>query len=261
MNDTMLERAMRHDRILVVGGLSILVLVSWIYLILGPNVAGHDMAGMDMAMPMSTMPWTPGRWALMLLMWLVMMAAMMLPSAAPMILLYAKVARRQASGGQPAIGAGIFVLGYAAVWSAFSAVAVTLQFWLERLALLTPMMEMTSLALAGSVLIAAGIYQWTPWKHACLRRCRSPLDFVLTHWRSGTKGAFIMGLQHGLYCVGCCWLIMLLIFVGGVMNLYWIAGLAVFVLIEKLFPGGRLLSRTAGVLLMGCGAAILFAIP
>lgn len=264
MNDTMLERAMRHDRILVVGGLSLLVLVSWAYLISGPDVAGQNMTNMgmdmEMAMPMS-IPWTPGRWALMLLMWIVMMAAMMLPSAAPMILLYARIARGHAPDGRPTIGTGLFAIGYVAVWGAFSVVAVVLQFWLERLALLTPMMEMTSLALAGSLLIMAGIYQWTPWKHACLRQCRSPLDFVLTHWRSGADGAFLMGLQHGLYCVGCCWLIMLLIFVGGVMNLYWIAGLALFVLVEKLFPAGRWVSRIAGVLLIAWGAAILFAIP
>lgn len=260
MNDTMLERTIRHDRMLVVGGLLLLVLVSWAYLLFGPDVAGGDMANMGMGIDMP-MPWTPGRWALMLLMWIVMMAAMMLPSAAPMILLYARIARGHTPDGRPAVGTGFFVLGYVAVWAGFSVVAVVLQFWLERLALLTPMMETTSLSLAGSLLIVAGIYQWTPWKHACLRRCQSPLDFVLTYWRSGADGAFVMGLQHGLYCVGCCWLIMLLLFVGGVMNLYWIAGLALFVLAEKLFPGGRWVSRIAGVLLLAWGAAILFAIP
>ena len=123
--------------------------------------------------------------------------------------------------------------------------------------MLSPMMEATSITLAGGLLIAAGIYQWTPLKQACLLRCRSPLDFVLTHWRNGARGAFVMGVWHGTYCVGCCWMLMLLLFVGGVMNLGWIAGIAIFVLVEKLVPAGHWIGRGAGVLLIGWGAATL----
>jgi predicted metal-binding membrane protein len=252
---TLLERMLRHDRALVIGGLALLVSLSWAYLILGLDAGDEKMAGM--VMPMSVMPWTLDRWGLMLSMWLVMMAAMMLPSAAPMVLLYARVARSRSTEGSPANGTITFVLGYAAVWGGFSVGAVLLQSWLEELALLSPRLELTSLVLAASVLIAAGAYQWTPWKHACLQRCRSPLDFVLTHWRSGAGGAFIMGIRHGLYCVGCCGLIMLLLFVGGIMNLYWIGLLAALVLGEKLLPGGQWLSRLAGVALIGWGVAAL----
>ncbi|MGH8808873.1 MAG: DUF2182 domain-containing protein, partial [Noviherbaspirillum sp.] len=172
-------------------------------------------------------------------------------------LLYATIARgRRAKGGHVS-STGVFALGYLALWTAFSVVAVPLQFALEKAALLSPMMKATSIALAGAVLIAAGIYQWTPLKQSCLRRCRSPLEFVLTHWREGTRGAFIMGVRHGMYCVGCCWVLMLLLFVGGVMNLLWIAGLAVFILVEKLAPAGHWIGRIAGLLLIGWGAATL----
>lgn len=252
-----LEGVLRRDRALVIGGLLIVVVLSWSYLLAGAGTM-QEMDGM--LMPMSAGPWTVGHAALMLTMWVVMMVAMMLPSAAPMILLYANIARGRRARGERTSSAGIFALGYVAVWSTFSVVAVLLQFWLERAALLSPMMETTSIALAGSVLIAAGIYQWTPLKHACLQHCRSPLDFVLTHWREGSRGAFVMGLRHGLYCVGCCWMLMLLLFVGGIMNLAWIAGLAVFVLVEKLAPAGNWIGRAAGMLLMAWGVAILLAI-
>lgn len=252
---TLLERMLRHDRALVIGGLSLLVLLSWGTLILSLDAGDEKMAGM--VMPTSVTPWTLDHWGLMLSMWLVMMAAMMLPSAAPMVLLYARVARSRSPEGSPANGIATFVLGYATVWGGFSVGAVLLQFWLERLALLSSTLELTSLVLAASVSIAAGVYQWTPWKYACLRRCRSPLDFVLAHWRGGAGGAFIMGIRHGLYCVGCCGPIMLLLFVGGIVNLYWIGILASFVLAEKLLPGGRWLSRVAGLALIGWGLATL----
>lgn len=252
---TLLERVLRHDRVLVIGGLALLVALSWGYLILGIDAGEAQMAGM--ALPMNTMPWPLDRWGLMLAMWLVMMAAMMLPSAAPMVLLYARVARTRSPEGNPANGIVTFVLGYAAVWGGFSVGAVVLQFWLEKLALLSSTLELTSLILAALVLIATGAYQWTPWKHTCLRRCRSPLDFILTHWRSGADGAFVMGVRHGLYCVGCCGPIMLLLFVGGIMNLYWVGLLTALVLAEKLLPGGRWLCRLAGAALIGWGLVIL----
>ena len=254
MAGSAVERILRNDRILVISGLLVVIVLSWVYLFAG---AGTMQEMGDMLMPMSSGPWTVKHAMVMLVMWAVMMAAMMLPSATPMILLYATIARNRHAKGQPAVESGIFMLGYGAIWIAFSLGAVALQFALERAAMLSPMMEATSITLAGGLLIAAGIYQWTPLKQACLLRCRSPLDFVLTHWRNGARGAFVMGVGHGTYCVGCCWMLMLLLFVGGVMNLGWIAGIAIFVLVEKLVPAGHWIGRGAGVLLIGWGAATL----
>ena len=254
MAGSAVERVLRNDRILVISGLLVVIVLSWVYLFAG---AGTMQEMGDMLMPMSSGPWTVNHAMVMLVMWAVMMAAMMLPSAMPMILLYATIARNRHAKGQPAVESGIFMLGYGAIWIAFSLGAVALQFALEKAAMLSPMMEATSITLAGGLLIAAGIYQWTPLKQACLLRCRSPLDFVLTHWRNGARGAFVMGVWHGTYCVGCCWMLMLLLFVGGVMNMGWIAGIAIFVLVEKLVPAGHWIGRGAGVLLIGWGAATL----
>ena len=253
---SLIEGALRRDRVLVVSCLLLVVVLSWAYLLTG---AGMMQEMGDMLMPMSTGPWTFGRALLVLVMWAVMMAAMMLPSAAPMILLFATIARRRSARGELASVSGSFAFGYIAVWAAFSLAAAALQFGLEKAALLSPMMQTTSIALAGTVLIAAGLYQWTPLKQACLRHCRSPLDFIIAHWRPGTRGAFLMGLRHGAYCVGCCWLLMLLLFVGGVMNFAWIAGVALFVLIEKLVPAGHWIGRGAGILLIAWGTATLLA--
>lgn len=256
-SDSTADRAVRNDRILVISGVLVVVVLSWAYLFAG---AGTMQEMGDMLMPTSSAPWTFRHALLMLVMWAVMMAAMMLPSAVPMILLYATIARGRHARGERVAVSGIFVLGYIAIWTAFSLGAVALQFGLEKAAMLSPMMETTSVTLAAAVLIAAGIYQWTPLKQACLRRCRSPLDFVLTHWRNGAGGAFVMGVQHGVYCVGCCWLLMLLLLVGGVMNPVWIAGLAVLVLVEKLAPAGHWIGRGAGALLIGWGAATLLTV-
>jgi predicted metal-binding membrane protein len=246
--------ALRHDRVVVVSGLAVVVLLSWAYVLTGAGMM-QEMGGM--LMPMSMGPWTLAHVALLFAMWAVMMAAMMLPSAAPTILLYGVIARRHGEGHALVTASGAFVLGYVVVWATFSLVAVALQFGLERAALISPMMETTSIALAGAVLIATGLYQWTPLKQACLRHCRSPLEFITEHWRAGVGGAFLMGFRHGVYCVGCCWLLMLLLFVGGVMNLAWIGGLALFVLIEKLAPAGHWIGRGAGVMLVAWGTATL----
>lgn len=248
------EQALRRDRLLVVWCLLLAIVLSWSYLLVGAGMM-QSMGGM--LMPMSMGPWTPIHAALVLVMWAVMMAAMMLPSAAPMILFYATIARRRSERGQAARTSGAFAFGYLTVWAAFSLAATALQFGLEQAALLSPMMESTSRGLAGAVLIASGLYQWLPVKQACLRHCRSPLDFVVTHWRPGTGGAFRMGLDHGAVCVGCCWLLMALLFVGGVMNFAWIAGIALFVLIEKLSPAGHWIGRGAGALLVAWGIATL----
>ncbi len=221
------------------------------------------MAGMDRAMAMP--PRGLADLVLLLAMWWVMMTGMMLPSAAPMILTFAQVNRkRQARGptpGQPYVPTALFVAGYLLAWGGFSLIATLAQAALERAALVSPMdMAATPGAsggwLGGALFLAAGLYQFTPLKQACLRLCWSPLDFVLNRWREGPAGALAMGATHGLYCLGCCWILMLLLFAVGVMNLAWVAGLAAVVLLEKLLPSPWV-SRLGGVLLAAYGLRLL----
>ncbi len=239
----------------------------WAYLIGWPVMPGSapgagmgqmDMSGMDMpdmAMP-ALVSWTWREGALLFGMWAIMMVAMMLPSAAPMILLFSRVgAGRSARGGTP-VPMAFFALGYVVVWWAFSAIAALTQWHLHRAALLSADMQLAGPA-AAMVLIAAGIYQWLPVKERCLAACRSPIGFLSTYWRDGYRGAFSMGVTHGAFCVGCCWLLMALLFVTGVMSLVWVAAIAAVVLVEKVFPAGRVISRVAGILFIGAGAAIL----
>jgi predicted metal-binding membrane protein len=243
----------RHDRAIVVALLLGVVLAAWLYLLVGVEMPMPEMAGM--AMPMEAPGWSIGHFLLMLAMWSAMMAAMMLPSAVPMLLFYDSIAQKRSG---PAVGlTALFALGYLIVWFCFSIGAVVLQYALDKASLLSPLMQATSTVLAGAILITAGLYQWTPLKQACLRRCRSPLDFVLTQWRSGNRGALSMGLRHGAFCLGCCWMLMLLLFVGGVMNFTWIAGIALFVLAEKLSPAGHWIGKAAGVALIVWGGLVL----
>jgi predicted metal-binding membrane protein len=232
--------------------------LAWVYLAWLAVQMGAMPASMGEAVAMTQLkPWTALDFALMLLMWAVMMVGMMVPSAAPMILMYAMVARRGRARGQAMVPTGVFVSGYAVAWGAFSVGAVVLQWALEQAALLSPMMVSTSPILGGALLIAAGIYQWTPIKDACLRHCRTPIAFLMTAWRPGRLGAFRMGVEHGLYCVGCCWVLMGLLFFGGVMNLLWIAAIAAFVFAEKIAPMGARGGRLSGILLIGAGAAAI----
>jgi predicted metal-binding membrane protein len=201
--------------------------------------------------------WTPAYGVVVFAMWAVMMVAMMLPSAAPVTLLIAGVARRR--GGARLGLPTAFVTGYLAMWFAFAAVATLLQWQLEAAGLLSETMALASMVAAGAVLVAAGIYQWTPLKQACLRHCRSPLEFLLFHWRDGAAGAFASGVRHGVFCLGCCWMLMALLFVGGVMNLAWIGGIALLVLIEKVLPWGGWMGRATGILMIAWGIATLAA--
>lgn len=287
MSDTpALERLLRRDRAITVAGLAILCLLAWAYLLAGagmgmstwemtrltlfPHLAAHapampgmgDMAGMagmpgmeGMAPPSPT--WTAGFWALVVAMWWTMMAAMMAPSAAPAILLYGRV-HRHAPGGQAAqiAPSWAFALGYLATWLVFAVAAAAIQWGLQRAGLVGA----HSLAsgdrwLSAGVLAAAGLYQLSPWQAACLTHCRSPAQFLSQYWRPGLSGALRLGVLHGAYCVGCCWLLMALLFVGGVMNLAWIAALSLLVLAQKVAPGGPWIGRGAGVLLLAWAAA------
>ena len=255
---TRLANLFRHARVVVLASLLGVILSAWAYLLAG---AGMDMRAMGgMLMPMASQDWTLGHFTLMLAMWAVMMLAMMLPSAAPMILFYDKITSNRGNANQRTGSTSFFGLGYMVVWAAFSVAAVVLQYGLDRAKLLSPMMETHSVALAGTLFIFAGLYQLTPLKQTCLRHCRSPIEFIITEWRGGRRGAFAMGLLHGVYCLGCCWVLMLLLFVGGLMNFYWVAGIAVYVLLEKTAPVGHWLSRLIGVGLVAWGGVTLFSL-
>ena len=236
---SVLEALLRRDRLVVVTALLAVMLAAWIWLVLGAGmgmsaVAMTQLAGMpDMDMMMDRATWSLGYAGLIFAMWWVMMLAMMLPSAAPTLLLFARANRAQKARDRPYVATGIFAAGYLAAWGGFSALATLLQWGFEELELLGPMMTTTSYWLGGAILIAAGIWQLTPIKGVCLRHCRSPLSFIAQKWRPGRLGAFRMGLEHGAFCLGCCWFLMALLFFGGIMNLFWIAGLALFVLLEK----------------------------
>ncbi len=186
------------------------------------------------------------------------MMAMMLPSAAPAILTYGAMSRRFAGQGAPAAPVALFAGGYAAIWTVFSAAAVALQLLTRTLIPLTGMMAVSSTIAGGAILVAAGAYQLTPLKYACLRKCQTPLMFFAHNWRPGNRGAWRMGLSHGLFCLGCCWVLMGLLFYGGVMEPVWIIGIAAYVAAEKLIPAGSLLSRLTGLGLIAWGLSVLY---
>ena len=255
-----LERMIRHDRLVVAGGLLAVTLLAWLYLWLiatdmaamGAEAERHT--AMGMVMP-DMRAWGIADFVWLFLMWAVMMVAMMLPSAAPLILLVAGTYRRRGSDARWLTAA--FAGGYLGAWVAFSAVAALAQTVLHRTALLSPSMASGSVWLAGGILVAAGVYQWLPVKNACLTRCRSPLHFLTHEWREGTVGALVMGLRHGWFCVGCCWMLMALLFVGGVMNVIWVAVLTAFVLVEKLARQGPRVGQVAGLLCAVWGLYVL----
>lgn len=251
-DDSVLEAVLRRDRQVVAAALIAVIAMAWLWILLG---AGTGMFAMDMIFGpnsndmtsmMTPAVWTIGYAGLMFTMWWVMMAAMMLPSAAPILLLFARINRKEKLAGRPFIPTGIFAAGYLVAWGAFSALATGLQCELERLGLLSPMMTATNYWLGGAILVAAGLWQLTPIKGICLRHCRSPMGFLVQSWRPGRGGAFRMGLGHGSFCLGCCWFLMGLLFFGGVMNLFWIIGLTALVLVEKTLPMGSWIGRIVG---------------
>ncbi|RWM75943.1 MAG: DUF2182 domain-containing protein [Mesorhizobium sp.] len=284
-----LERLLRRDRVITIAGVVALCLLAWLYIVAGaglgmnawemsrlalfphqqtagvtPDMSGMDMPGMDMsAMAAETEPrvWGAANWALMIAMWWVMMVAMMSPSAAPTILLYARVHRHALAQGQiqdKLAPTGVFMAGYLLVWLGFSVAATALHWLLEREAFVSAtLMSSQSRWLSAIVLIAAGLYQLSPLKNACLSHCRAPTAFLARHWRPHAVGALRLGALHGAFCVGCCWMLMALLFVGGIMNLVWIAALAILVLVEKAFPAGQWVGRAAGIALIAWGGATL----
>ena len=240
-----LERALRRDRVLVAAALLAVVAGAWGYTLTGAAIA----MGVPTAANLATL-------SLTFAMWWVMMAAMMLPAAAPTILLFAAVNRKSGERGHPIVPTAVFAAGYVVAWGGFSAAATVVQASLERSGHLTPMLSSAGAYIGAALLIAAGVYQMTPLKHACLRHCRAPHDFIARRWRRGSAGALRMGLEHGAFCLGCCWVLMGLLFYGGVMSPLWIAGLALYVLAEKLAPAGHWIGRFGGLALIAWGAAV-----
>ena len=264
----MLERLLKRDRAITIAGLAALCVLAWLYVAMG---AGLGMSAWEMttlklfphldAAAAPTTTWNSGTWVLMIVMWWVMMIAMMTPSAAPTILLYARIHRFALDRNEHAdklATTGAFAAGYLFAWFAFAVAAAALQWALERRGLVSVMMMGSrSRALSATVLIVAGLYQLSPLKNACLAHCRAPASFLSRHWRPRALGALRLGSMHGTYCIGCCWMLMTLLFVGGVMNLVWVIALAILVLIEKALPPGPWVARIAGVVLMSWGAATL----
>jgi predicted metal-binding membrane protein len=246
-----LEALLKRDRAFVIAGLVGIATISWVYMFHLAREMGTS-TGMEMSVP-RMQGWGAVDFVLMFIMWSVMMVAMMTPSAAPMILTYSRVNRQRHEQRSPLMATGAFLAGYLVVWTGFSAVATLAQWELHRAALLSPMMVSNSPLLGGTLLIGAGVFQFTPLKRACLAHCRSPLGFFMTEWREGTRGAFLMGIRHGAFCVGCCWLLMALLFVAGVMNLLWVAGIAAFVLVEKIVPAGHWVSLAIGLCVIAGG--------
>ncbi len=246
-----LESFLRRDRWLVGGALGVAVALCWAWLV----PMARDMYGpmTGAAAWMMTDAWDFFHLALLFAMWAVMMAGMMLPSAAPALLIYAAVIRRSPDGARAPAHAYAFAGGYLVVWTFFSLVATVLQRWLAQALLLSPMMETSNSVFSGALLVVAGVFQLTPWKRTCLNACRSPAEFLVRHWRPGLGGGFYLGLANGLYCLGCCWALMMLLFVGGVMNLWCIVALTVFVLLEKIAPLGAQGGRLSGPLLAAAG--------
>lgn len=260
----MLEASLRRDRLVILAALLLLTALAWAYLVhLNASMAAaiSSMPGMDMTMNMgpAPSPWNTEDFVFAVIMWAVMMIGMMAPSVAPTILLYARVGRLAAAQHQPFAATGWFASGYFLAWAGFSLAAAAAQTALGTALLLTPTLKSASASLSGAVLVVAGLYQWSPWKNACLEQCRAPLFFIQRHggFRKEASRSLLLGLRHGLYCVGCCWALMLLLFVAGVMNLFWIAVLAALVLIEKLWVRGVLVSRAFGVAAIAGGVFLI----
>ncbi len=269
MAEAALETVLRRDRIVVGTALAGLAALAWgyvLWLAADMNMGGMDMTGFRMIpaglgiMAPANAPWRAIEFAFVFAMWAVMMVGMMAPSAAPMILMYARVGRQAAAEGTPFAATGWFAGGYFLGWIGFSLVATIAQWVLERAALLDVDMASASGALGAAILIAAGVYQWTPLKDVCLAQCQTPLLFLMRYggFRQDASGCLLLGLRHGAYCIGCCWVLMVLLFVGGVMNVLWIALLALLILLEKFFPFGRWIARASGIAFLSAGAWLLF---
>ncbi len=267
-----LESLLKRDRFVVLASLFGLGIVAWLYLfhlaagmstMETPGGGMADMPGTEGMSDMPGMAMAPGKSSIVLAeflflaaMWIVMMVGMMLPSASATILLFAAIERKRQKAG-PYGRTAFFVSGYFLVWGAFSIVAAAAQTALSHAGMLSANMAVTSAVIGGVVFVLAGLYEFSPLKERCLTHCRSPLEWIAHHQRPGTVGALRMGAAHGLYCVGCCWMLMLLLFAGGVMNLLWVAAITAIVLVEKLFPAGAVVARIAGCIMVLFGGLLI----
>jgi predicted metal-binding membrane protein len=265
MAEATLEILLRRDRVIVLAALVVATLLAWAYvgyLAVQMDMGGMEMTGFRMAMTATGMvmrpsfeAWSGPELVFTVVMWLVMMIGMMTPSATPIILLYARVGRQAAMQGKPFASTGWFASGYILTWAGFSLAATAGQWGLDRAALLTARMESASVWLGSVLLIAVGLYQWSPLKDKCLVQCQSPIQFIQRSggFRRNSLGSLRLGISHGIYCVGCCWALMTLLFVVGVMNVLWIAVISVLVLAEKIIPSGRFIPRLAGLVFLATG--------
>ena len=252
-----LDSSLYSDHLIVIVLLVSVTIASWPFIINGGGMGmpAFKMTSLDLAygggmrMPLEVARWTAGYAVVMYFMWWVMMIAMMLPSASTAILLFMRAHNNSTESERSYLPTIVFASGCLTAWAYFSALATSAQWLLEDASLLNKMKATTSPVLGGGLLLVAGLWQFTPWKYACLRHCRSPLIFLMARWRSGRIGTFVMGMGHGAFCLGCCWFLMALLFFGGIMNLWWIGGLALYVLAEKLMPAGHWLGCGLGLIL------------
>lgn len=259
--ETALERTLKRDRLIVMAGLSVVVILAALYTVLGVGMSMSALTMTRMAIEMPGMLMAGAEWTLryaflIFLMWWVMMVAMMVPSAAPTVLMYASLVRKNKRADRPYAATSVFLSGYLVVWGAFSLLATALQWALVSIGQVSGMMELTQAPVAAALLIAAGLYQVSPVKQACLRHCQHPLIFLMHNWKPGTLGALRMGMKNGWFCLGCCWALMALLFVGGIMNLLWIVGLALFVGLEKLAADRPWLTRVSALALIAAGVVV-----
>ena len=252
----MARRLPARDRAIILSGVAAAATLAWAYLLYLSWGMQHMEAGACMAVMPRMTDWGVVGGLRVLAMWAIMMAAMMLPSVIPMTLSFAFLSRQRRVKRLPYAHTSVFVLGYLAAWSGFCLFATFAQWGLLEARLVTPMMVSATPLFGGTLLVVAGIFQVTPLKHACLSKCSSPLRFLLTEWRDGTRGALIMGFRHGTYCVGCCGVLMALLFVFGVMSVLWVAALSIFAMLEKMLPQARWLSLGSGLLLVGWGVVV-----
>jgi predicted metal-binding membrane protein len=257
--DERLVGVLKRDRVIILSGLVAAAALAWVYLLYlarGMRALATGALGMGAVMP-HVKPWTAVDFTLMFLMWSVMMVAMMIPTAAPMILAFAAISRKRHEQRRPYVPTAVFVAAYVVVWCGFSLLATLSNWALHRGGFMSSMMGSAVPSVGGLILVASGVFQWTPLKHACLWRCRTPLGFLMTEWREGYRGALVMGLRHGSFCLICCWALMALLFVLGVMNILWIAALTVFVLLEKVGSKTIWISRASGAFLVVWGLSLI----
>ena len=257
----LLKLSLTRQELIVLVAIFVLTSLAWAYTVHLAKVMEASMTAMadmpDMpAMSMNTAPWGLVDVTATFVMWAVMMVAMMLPSATPAITIFARASQKREPGALLTPTAA-FASGYLASWTLYSLAATGLQWLLHVLAMLNGQMAINSSFITGCMLVVVGVYQWSPWKYNCLKHCQSPIGFIFGHWRPGAGGAFRMGLEHGFYCIGCCWLLMMLLFAVGIMNLVWVAGIAIYVLLEKLLPLSHRLSQLTGVVVIAWGVLVL----